>query len=95
MRRDQTLSGRYNFGEWEINELGRRLREAGNLEAAIAILEMNGEFHPKSTDIDFQIGEMHLRRGERDKALVRYRATLEKAPGHTAAKARIAELEKK
>lgn len=95
LRRDSAMRGRYDFGEWEINELARRLREADNLEAAIAILEMNGEFHPTSTAIDFEIAEMHLVRGEREQALVRYRAVLEKAPGHPAARRRIAELEKK
>lgn len=95
LRRDQSLLGRYNFSEWEVNELARRLRDAGNLEAAIAILEMNGEFHPKSADIEFYLGELHLARGEKDKALIRYRAALEKAPNYTPAKVRIAELEKK
>ena len=28
LRGGDTLSGRYNFGEWEINELARRLSEA-------------------------------------------------------------------
>jgi tetratricopeptide (TPR) repeat protein len=92
LRASDALSGRYNFGEWEINELARRLVEAKNTEAAIAILEMNGEFYPKSAEIDFQIAELHLLRGERDQALARYRTTLEKAPDHVRAKARIAEL---
>ena len=95
LRTSQGLTGRWNFGEWEINELARRLRDAGNLEAAIAILEMNGEFNPKSAEIDFYLGEMHLARGEKDKALARFRTTLEKAPNHAPAKTRIAELEKK
>ena len=95
LRANQSLTGRWNFGEWEINELARRLRDAGKLEDAIAILEMNGEFYPKSPDIDFHIGEMHLARGEKDKALARYRATLEKAPNYAPAKMRIAELDKK
>ena len=95
LRRDQTLSGRYNFGEWEVNELARRLRDAGKADEAIAILEMNGEFYPKSADIDFQIGELLFARGDREKALSRYRAALEKAPAHAAAKRRISEIEKK
>ena len=43
LRKDVAL-GSYNFGQWEINELARRLTEAGKTDAAIAILEMNGEF---------------------------------------------------
>ena len=95
LRKEQTLSGRYNFGEWEINELARRLHEAGNSEAAIAILEMNGEFYPASSAIDFMIAELLLARGEREKALSRYRIVLTKSPDHAAARRRIQELEKK
>lgn len=94
LRASDTLSGRYSFDEWEINELARRLHEAKNSAAAIALLEMNGEFYPKSAAIDFQIAELHLLRGERDQALARYRKTLEKMPNHARAKVRIAELEK-
>ena len=95
LRNNQSLTGRWNFGEWEINELARRLRDAGKVEEAIAILEMNGEFNPKSAEIDFYLGELHLGRGEKEKALTRFKLALEKAPNHAPAKARIAELEKK
>ena len=94
LRASDPLSGRYNFGEWEINELARRLLEARNTTAAIAVLEMNREFYPKSAEINFQIAELHLQRGERDEALARYRTTLEKAPDHVRAKARLAELQR-
>lgn len=95
LRRDQALSGRYNFGEWEINELARRLFEGGNVAAAIAILEMNGEFNPKSAEIDFMLGELHLKSGDREKAAARYRAAIEKSPQHERAKQRLAEIDKK
>lgn len=94
LRKTDTMTGRYNFGEWEINELARRLTEEKDTASAIAILEMNGEFYPKSSSIDFGLGELHRMRGERDAALARYRAALEKDPGHQGAKARIAELQK-
>src|SRR5262245_11772485 len=53
--RGNMVSGVYNFGEWEINELARRLVEAKKPDAAIAMLEMNGEYYPKSATIDFGI----------------------------------------
>jgi tetratricopeptide (TPR) repeat protein len=95
LRRDEMISGRYNFGEWEINELARRLAVANDTVSAIAILEMNGEFYPKSAAIDFQLGELHRTRGERDQAVKSYHAALEKAPDHEGAKRRLEELEKK
>jgi tetratricopeptide (TPR) repeat protein len=92
--RADALLGRYNFGEWEINELARRLSEAGKPDAVIAILEMNGEFYPKSPEIDVMIGEQHRLLGNREKAIERYRMALAKAPQHPMAKRRLEELEK-
>jgi len=92
--RKNLTSGSYNFGEWEMNELARRLTEGGNTDAAIAMLELNGEFNPQSGDIEFLIAELHRTRGERDKAIARYRAALVKAPQHQGAKQRLSEMEK-
>lgn len=94
LRADMT-AGLYNFGQWETMELARRLVEAKNTSAAIAILQMTGESYPKAPDVDLQIAEIHYTRGEKDEALAAYRKTLEKAPDNPRAKARIAELEKK
>jgi hypothetical protein len=94
LRQNTMVAGKYNFGEWEINELGRRLTDAGNTAAAIAILEMNGEFYPKSADIDFTLGELHRGRGENDRAIRRYRGALEKNPRHQGASRWLSELTK-
>jgi len=94
LRADMAL-GRYNFGEWEMNELARRLTAAGKTDAALAMLEVNGEFNPKSADIDLLIGDLYRQQGEREKAAERYKRALEKAPESAAAKQRLAELEKK
>ena len=92
LRQNTMTDGKYNFGQWEINELARRLTEANDTGAAIAILEMNGEFYPESADIDFTLGELHRGRGETDQAIKRYRATLEKSPQHQGAKRWLTEL---
>jgi tetratricopeptide (TPR) repeat protein len=93
LRADMSM-GLYNFGQWEIMELARRLVEAKNPAAAITMLEMNGEYYPKSAAIDFQIGELQLGLGDKAKALQRYKAALQKEPQNPAIRARIAELEK-
>jgi len=56
LRRDAVM-GQYNFGEWEINELARRLTEAKNPKAALAVLEMNLEYYPTSTALPQLIAE--------------------------------------
>jgi tetratricopeptide (TPR) repeat protein len=94
LRGDAAL-GRYNFGEWEINDLARRLSDAGKIDAAVAILEMNGEFYPASADIDVLMGDQYQRLGDRENAIKRLRKALEKSPQHGMAKQRLEELEKK
>jgi hypothetical protein len=95
LRQDTMTFGRYNFDEWEMNELARRLEEAGKTDAAIAMLELNGEFNQKSVAIDVQLGELYRARGDREKAIARYRAALVKMPENRLAQQRLEELEKK
>jgi tetratricopeptide (TPR) repeat protein len=92
--RKNMTSGSYSFDEWEMNELARRLTEAGNTGAAIAMLELNAEFNPQSAAIDVMLGELHRDRGEREPAVAHYRAALAKAPDNQLAKQRLSELEK-
>ena len=56
------------------------------------MLELNQEFYPKSAEIDFMIAELHRQRGERDKAIARYRTVLQKDPNNGRAKQRLTEL---
>src|SRR5262249_10185416 len=92
LRKDDTLSGKYNFGEWEVNELARRLVEAGNRPGAIAILQMNGEYYPNSASIDTQLGQLFEATGDTANALQHYKQALGKDPKNQLAKNRIAAL---
>jgi len=83
--REGMVSGRFDFGEWSINELARSLSEEGKTDAAIAMLEMNAEYYPKSVSIDLQLAGLHRGRGEREKAIARYRMALEKDPSNATA----------
>ncbi len=93
LRDDTMVSGKYNFGEWEINELARELREAGDTAAAVAMLEMNAEYYAESISIDLALAELHVERDERDKAIARYRLALEKQPENERVQRQLAELE--
>jgi hypothetical protein len=95
LRKEGTELGRYNFGAWEVMEAARRLRDAGNIDATIAILELNGEFHADLAAIDFELGELLRQKGDTERALARYRAALKKAPEMAVQiQRRIEELEK-
>ena len=91
LRADMT-SGRWNFGEWSVNELARKLAARGKTAEAIALLQVNQEHYPNSASIDQQIAEAHLARGERDQAIARFRAALAKQPRNQAVRRRLEEL---
>jgi len=85
-------SGRFDFTEWSVNEMARRLGEAGKLAEAIRMLELNQEYYPQSADIDFFIAELLLKLGDKEKAIARYRATLQKNPNYQPARAQLQQL---
>jgi hypothetical protein len=91
--RERTLvQGRYNFSEQTLAELAQQLVTASKSTEALRLLELNQEFNPASANIDFQIGEIHRARGEKDQAIARYRKALEKMPNHQQASRRLQEL---
>ena len=91
--RENTMTlGKFDFGEWSMNELARTLAERGKTAEAIAMLELNQEFYPQAPELDFMIGELHRQRGEKDQAIARYRLVLQKDPNNAQAKQRLTEL---
>ena len=92
LRQNTLTLGKFDFGEWSMNELARTLTERGKTAEAIAMLELNQEFYPQAAEIDFMLGELHRQRGEKDKAIARYRAVLQKDPNNARAKQRLVEL---
>jgi hypothetical protein len=95
LREKDLTSGRYDFGESSLTELARAQNEKGNVDAAIRLAELNAEFFPKSENLNVQLGELYLAKGDKDKALARFKMALEANPNNNRAKTRVAELEKK
>ena len=95
LRRSAIELGRYDFGEWSLNELARTLHEQAKTAEAIAILELNSEFNPSSPSIDMALGELYRMRGDTTKALQRYRMLLDKQPNNPLAKRRVEEMSTK
>src|SRR6185369_7757266 len=65
LRQNTLTLGKFDFGEWSMNELARTLTERGKTAEAIAMLELNEEFYPQAAEIDFMLGELHRQRGEK------------------------------
>lgn len=90
--RADMASGRYNFTEQPVSEAAQQLVNAGRHDDAIRLLQMNQEFHPNSVNIDFQIAEAHIAKGDRDAGIARLRAVLTKNPNDRRARARLQAL---
>jgi tetratricopeptide (TPR) repeat protein len=72
--------GEVTFSENDFNALGYRLLFDQQVEAAIAIFELNVEAYPESWNVYDSLGEAHMVRGDRDRAIELYRRSLELNP---------------
>ena len=90
--RNDMASGRYNFGEQPVTEYAVKLRAAGKFDDAIKLLTMNQEFYPNSGNIDFEIAQTHIAKGDKDAAIARLRAMLQKNPNDRRAAAALQQL---
>ena len=92
--RENMGNGRYDFTEGPVNSVSRSLAERGKADAAISLLLMNQEFNANSADIDFQLGDIYEKKGDKEKAIARYQAALTKRPNDPRVKQRLTNLGK-
>lgn len=92
LRETTTLSGQFDFGQWEMNTLADRLAAEERWRDAIAMYELNLEYYPESISILLELGQIHEELDETDEAIERYRQVLELAPGQAFATARLEAL---
>ncbi len=92
LREDFALSGSYDFGEWETNQVAEMLEAEGRFRDAIAIYELNAEFYPESVAIVANLAGLYEREGEVEAAIGYYERVLELRPGHRGAQARLEAL---
>lgn len=92
--RENSASGRYDFTEIPVNGLARTLAAQGKTNVAIALLTMNQEFNPNSAEIDFQLGDIYEKMGDKEKAIARFQAVLTKRPNDQRARQRLTQLGK-
>ena len=71
-----------SIDERRINGIGYELMGAGKLREAIAILALNVEFYPSSSNVYDSLGEAYLKSGERELAIESYATSLELNPAN-------------
>ena len=91
LRTDMT-SGKYNFGEQPVMEVAQKLIVQQKYDDAIKLLQMNQEFYPNSVNIDYQLAEAYLAKGDKDQGIARLRAALTKNPNDRRARQRLQQL---
>jgi tetratricopeptide (TPR) repeat protein len=85
-------SAAYDFGVGPLNRVAEKLMEAGNAEAAVAVLRLNAEFHPDSAWLHYLLGEAYLQSGDRERARASYERSLELDGENPRVKQRLEEL---
>jgi hypothetical protein len=93
LRTTEGTSGRWDFGELTLGDYARALAQRGRTTEAVTLAELNAEQFPNSAQADVQLADLYRARGEKDKAIARYRMALTKQPNNAMVKRRLAELE--
>jgi glyoxylase-like metal-dependent hydrolase (beta-lactamase superfamily II) len=75
--------GEVVFSENDFNAFGYRLLGAERFDEAIAIFELNVEAYPESWNVYDSLGEAHMLKGDRDRAIELYRRSLELNPDNS------------
>jgi Peptidase family S41/Bacterial transcriptional activator domain len=91
---DATQWNAYEFDDEQLLELGNKLIEKGKSREAIAVLQMNVELHPYSSDARFALAEAYASSGEKAKAVESYRKTFEMDKAYSQALDKAYKLEK-
>lgn len=92
--RENMASGRFDFSEIPVTAVARAQADKGKSDVAIALMLMNQELNPASADIDFQLGDLYEKRGDKEKAIVSFEAALKKRPNDPRIRQRLTTLGK-
>ncbi|HMC57530.1 MAG TPA: c-type cytochrome [Gemmatimonadaceae bacterium] len=90
--RTDMASGKYNFSEQPVSDVARTLSQQGKHDQAIALLKMNQEFYPNSANLDFELAEAYIAKGDKEQGIARLRAVLAKNPNDRRAQQRLQQL---
>ena len=90
--RNEMSSGRFDFREQPVTDVAENPATEGPHHDAIKLLQMLHEFYPNSVNIDLQLAETYIAKGDRDAGIARLRAVLAKNPNDRRAQQRLQQL---
>ncbi len=80
------------FTQVVVNQLGYRYLQAGDVEAAIAVFEINVADYPNAFNPHDSLGEAYLAAGRTEEAIASYRKSLELNPANQNARDVLARI---
>ena len=72
----------FDFGENQLNGLGYQYLNAAEIEKALAVLKLNTEMYPNSSNVYDSYGEALMKNGNVKQAVVNYTKSVELNPGN-------------
>ncbi|UCC49456.1 MAG: tetratricopeptide repeat protein, partial [Gemmatimonadota bacterium] len=84
----------YYVNEREVNSLGYRLLQAGQVDRAIDVFLINTEQYPESANVWDSLGDGYRAKGDTAQAIASYQKALEIDPNFAASRQNIAELQR-
>ena len=88
----ETHTEQYDFTENEINAMGYYYLSLNQIDAALALFEINVMEYPASSNVYDSYGEALMKKGEEKAAIENYRKSLELNPGNTNAVDMLAKM---
>jgi len=85
----------YNANENDINALGYYYMSKNQVDAALAIFEINVKEFPESFNVYDSYGEALMKNGQKEEAIVNYKKSLELKPGNINAVEMLAQMGEK
>jgi len=82
----------YDFGEFTLIQATQPLQQSRKFDEALALLRLNMEFYPQSSQTQTTMGEMFRMRGDTAAAIAAYRQALQMNQNDGGARQRLREL---
>jgi len=92
LRKRYETSGAYDFGEIETSDVAEDLAGEGRYDDAVALMKLNAEMNPESSNVLIGLGQIYEEMGDKDSALSAYEQALKVAPNNRRAQGMIDRL---
>lgn len=94
IKHEDISSSKYDFSEIAINAFAYQLMNQEKMEEALAVLKLNTELYPDGYNAFDSYGECLLKMGDKEKAIIAYKKSLDLNPDNNNAEKVLSEIQK-